>query len=164
MKLKKFDVVKIIEDLPQLTEKEIYKGYSGVVVETKGDLITVWVLNPYNKGETAFVDIAEKSLVYLYEWDKDSSRLEMEEFFNPLNREKYQKLSKIDVKEYDVVELINEKPQYLVEGVHKGDRGCVISEYAIKGKWNIIFSERGTGKDIAEISVDRNDFIVIDKF
>lgn len=57
-------------------------------------------------------------------------------------------------------------------GIHKDytgtiakiDRGCVISTYAIDNHWEIIFSERGTGKDIAQIGVAREDFKIIDKF
>ena len=48
--------------------------------------------------------------------------------------------------------------------MHKGDRDSVISTYAIDNHWEIIFSERGTGKDIAQIGVDRKDFIIIDEF
>ena len=65
------------------------------------------------------------------------------------------------MKEYDKVELITEDPKYAIEGVYKGMTGCVISSYAINNKWLIIFSENSTGKDIAEISVDRNDFKII---
>ena len=89
---------------------------------------------------------------------------EMEEFLESVNMEKYTSLSECDVKEYDVVELIVEKPEYAMEGVHKGDRGCVISTYAIDNCWEIIFSERGTGRDLAQIGVAREDFKIIDKF
>lgn len=67
-----------------------------------------------------------------------------------------------DVKEYDKVEMIVEKPKYAIEGVHKGMAGCVISSYAIKNEWLIVFSEEGTGKDIAELCVAREDFKVIE--
>lgn len=40
-------------------------------------------------------------------------------------------------------------------------RGCVMSEYAIKGQWQIIFSEEGTGKDVADIMVSEEDFILV---
>ena len=66
------------------------------------------------------------------------------------------------MKEYDRVELIVEKEAYAKEGVHKGMTGCVISSYAINNQWLIIFSEDGTGKDIADICVDREDFKVIE--
>lgn len=67
-----------------------------------------------------------------------------------------------DLKEYDKVEMIVEKPKYAIEGVHKGMTGCVTSSYAIKNEWLIVFSEEGTGKDIAELCVAREDFKVIE--
>lgn len=66
-----------------------------------------------------------------------------------------------EVKEYDKVEMIVEKSKYAIEGVHKGMTGCVMSSYAIKNEWLIVFSEEGTGKDIAELCVSREDFKVI---
>lgn len=66
-----------------------------------------------------------------------------------------------DVKEYDKVELIVEKPKYAAEGVYKGT-GCGISSYAINNRWLIIFSEDCIGKDIADTCVDREDFKVIE--
>ena len=53
------------------------------------------------------------------------------------------------------------KPKYKKEGVVKGMRGCVMSEYAIKGQWQIIFSEEGTGKDVADIMVSEEDLILV---
>ena len=67
-----------------------------------------------------------------------------------------------DVKEYDKVELIVEKPKYAIEGVHKGMAGCVMSSYAINNQWLVVFSEDGAGKDIAEICIDREDFKVVE--
>ena len=64
-------------------------------------------------------------------------------------------------KEYDMVELAVDKPKYKKEGVKKGMRGCVMGEYAIKGQWQIIFSEEGTGKDVADIMVAEEDLILI---
>ena len=89
---------------------------------------------------------------------------EIKEFVSNVRMEKYTKLSPCDVQEYDAVELIVEKPKYARKGVHKGDRGCVISTYAIDNYWEIIFSEQSTGKDIAQIGVAREDFKIIDKF
>ena len=67
----------------------------------------------------------------------------------------------IRFKEYDMVELTVDKPKYKKEGVVKGMRGCVMSEYAIKGQWQIIFSEEGTGKDVADIMVSEEDLILV---
>lgn len=57
----------------------------------------------------------------------------------------------------DLVELIKEKPAYSKAGVKVGDFGAVMSEKAVNGKWQVIFSEFYTGKDIADIMVAEED-------
>ncbi len=67
------------------------------------------------------------------------------------------------MKYLDLVELIKEKPAYTKAGVKIGDFGAVMSERAVEGKWQIVFSEFHTGKDIADIMVDEEDLRVYDK-
>ena len=67
------------------------------------------------------------------------------------------------MKYLDLVELIKEKETYTKAGVKVGDFGAVMSEKSINGKWQVIFSEFYTGKDIADIMVDEEDLKVYDK-
>ena len=67
------------------------------------------------------------------------------------------------MKEYDLVELINLRPEYEKEGLKLGDFGAVMCEKPINGKWLVIFSEFYTGKDIADISVREEDLKVWDR-
>lgn len=64
------------------------------------------------------------------------------------------------MKYLDLVELVKEKPPYTEAGVRVGDFGAVMSEKAINGKWQVIFSEFHTGKDIADIMVAEEDLKV----
>lgn len=64
------------------------------------------------------------------------------------------------MKYLDLVELINEKSTYTKAGVKVGDFGAVMSEESINGKWQVVFSEFYTGKDIADIMVDEKDLKV----
>lgn len=64
------------------------------------------------------------------------------------------------MKYLDLVELIKEKPVYTKAGVKIGDFGAVMSENSINGKWQVIFSEFYTGKDIADIMVSEEDLKV----
>lgn len=64
------------------------------------------------------------------------------------------------MKYLDLVELIKEKPAYTKAGVKVGDFGAVMSEEAVNGKWQVIFSEFYTGKDIADIMVSEEDLKV----
>ncbi len=66
------------------------------------------------------------------------------------------------MKYLDLVELVVEKPAYLKAGVKRGDFGAVMSKEAIDGKWQVVFSEFYTGKDIADIMVYENDLKVHD--
>ena len=67
------------------------------------------------------------------------------------------------MKYLDLVELIKEKPAYTKAGVKIGDFGAVMSERTVDDKWQVVFSEFHTGKDIADIMVDEEDLRVYDK-
>jgi len=58
------------------------------------------------------------------------------------------------MKYLDLVELIEEKDAYTKAGVRVGDFGAVMSKTSTNGKWQVVFSEFYTGKDIADIMVD----------
>ena len=158
-----YDNIELTEEIEELAQNGIHKGYSGLIVKCEKDIYTVCFYNPYNFGEKAYAKVNKKFLIFSSRSDKRIIQ-ELQEFLQNVKMENYTHLTECDVKEYDVVELIVEKPKYAIEGVHKGDRGCVISTYAIDNHWEIIFSERGTGKDIAQIGVAREDFKIIDKF
>lgn len=64
------------------------------------------------------------------------------------------------MKYLDLVELIKEKPAYIKAGVKVGDFGAVMSEKSDNGKWQVVFSEFYTGKDIADIMVNEEDLKV----
>ena len=66
----------------------------------------------------------------------------------------------LDMKYLDLVELIKEKPAYTKAGVKVGDFGAIMSEKPINGKWQVVFSEFYTGKDIADIMVAEEDLKV----
>lgn len=66
------------------------------------------------------------------------------------------------MKYLDLVELIKEKPAYTKAGVKVGDFGAVMSDKPISGKWQVVFSEFYTGKDIADIMVNEEDLKVRD--
>ena len=68
--------------------------------------------------------------------------------------------SEIYLKCQVLVELIKEKPAYTKAGVKVGDFGAIMSEKPINGKWQVVFSEFYTGKDIADIMVAEEDLKV----
>ncbi len=163
--MKQWEYVTLTEELEDIAQNGIHKGYDGLITDIDGDIYTVWFTNSKNKGELAWAKIHKKYLALNSNIKLNRRLLELiKEFVSNVQMEKYTRLTECDVKEYDAVELVVEKPKYAIAGVHQGDRGCVISTYAVDNHWEIIFSERGTGKDIAQISVAREDFKIIDKF
>ena len=64
------------------------------------------------------------------------------------------------MKEYDLVELIQDRDCYKKKGVQKGMFGAVMSEKCVNGKWQVVFSKFYTGKDIADIMVKEEDLLV----
>ena len=161
--MKVLEDVKLNEELEELSQRGIHKGYEGTIAKINGDIYTVWFFNPNNRGEFAFAEVNKKYLIPDKIVYPERLLLEMEEFFSNVKMEKYTRLTEYDVKEYDKVELLVEKPQYAFEGVHKGAHGCVWQSYAIDGKWGILFYNVGENNDQeVELNVHREDFKIIE--
>ena len=161
LNMKLYDNVKLEKEIKELAKKGIHQGYIGLIVKIDGNIFTICFYNPYNLGEYAFAKVNKSELSLVARAD-DKVIAEMKEYFGSINFETDTSLSKCDIKEYDKVELLVEKPEYAVEGVHKGAYGCVWHPYAIEGKWSILFYNVGDSHDKeVEISVRREDFRII---
>lgn len=138
-KLKKFDLIK-------LKNKQAYDCCNmvgceyGIVIDCDYDSADVLFFNPQNVGDYAIVQVKIKDLDV--EKQELPSELKNElalKLDNILSKCK-QKFEPLNVKEYDIVELIVEDEKYVKYGVHKGDRGCIISDRAIKNNVEVDFS------------------------
>ncbi len=67
------------------------------------------------------------------------------------------------MKEYDIVELLVDRPCYEREGVKKGMFGVIMSKEKLGDTWQVIFSEFGSGNDIADIEVRESDLKVVER-
>ena len=161
--MKKYDYVKLKNGQDNLTAQGITVGTKGEIAGRVNDGWLVMFNNPYDMMDYAVGVASEENLELLHSADGSS-----EQFFDAIIARKdfleHTKLAVRKLREYDCVELVTEKPEYTREGVRKGMRGCVMAEYACNGKWGVIFSERYTGKDIADIDVHEDDVKVVDKF
>ena len=119
-------------------------------------------MKSYNRGESVYAMVNQKFLRFSSRVDEKIIR-EMEEHFSNERMDFNKCLTECDVKEYDKVELLVEKPKYAMEGVHKGAHGCVLFPYAIEGRWGILFYNVGENNDEEiELNVDREDFKIIE--
>ena len=160
--MKVLEDVKLNEELEELAQRGIHKGYDGVIVKMEGDICTVCFYNSYNFGESAYAEVHKKQLAFIFRADERIIQ-EMEEHFSNVKMDFNKSLTECDVKEYDKVELLVEKSKYAFEGVHKGAQGCVLFPYAIEGRWGILFYNVGENNDEEiELNVDRDDFKVIE--
>ena len=65
------------------------------------------------------------------------------------------------MKMMDCVEVIAEKNEYAMDGVHKGMQGWICYEQKTEGYWLVNFPQCGEKDDIAEIDIKENDLKVI---
>ena len=100
--------------------------------------------NDKNQGECIFVSVAKTDV----EPDKYQLPKSVEEMLSK-NIQKIRELPKdfkpLEIKEYDQVELISDKEEYAKQCIAKGQRGCVMSEYATMDEVLVDFS--GIDKD-----------------
>ena len=160
--MRQYESVKLKNEVNALREKGIDVNTLGVPIFqiASSEQWIVMFLNPKNVGDYAVATVSEHDLIRLGSLPA-ATIAEIKEVVNRPDFFERTSFLPVRFKEYDMVELTVDKPKYKKEGVEKGMRGCVMSEYAIKGQWQIIFSEEGTGKDIADIMVSEEDLILV---
>lgn len=155
-------MVTLKKTVDNLVRRGITQGCGGVIIQVNEKDYRVMFMNGNNYGDGIFATVSEGDVQYLSSFPM-KFQSQLEDYLVGVDiYDETDKFISCDVKEYDKVELIVEKPKYVIEGVHKGMTGCVMSSYAIKNEWLIVFSEKETGKDIAELCVAREDFRVIE--
>ena len=122
--MKVLEDVKLNEELEELSQRGIHKGYEGTIAKINGDIYTVWFFNPNNRGEFAFVEVNKKYLIPDKIVYPERLLLEMEEFFANVKMEQYTHLTECDVKEYDKVELLVENRNMHLRACIKERRGA----------------------------------------
>ena len=65
------------------------------------------------------------------------------------------------MKYLDCVEVVVEKEAYAKCGVHKGMQGVIWLEECVDGRWDVCFPQYGEKEDIAEISIQEEDLILL---
>lgn len=141
--MEKYDLIELKDDIKKLSLKNIAKQTIGVIIEIN-DTCLVMFLNNKNMGEYAFAKVDEKHLKFLDKFPQENMG-ELIEFIKKTDFNKFQSFLATHINEYDLVELLIEKESYTKYGIHKKDRGCVMSSYAIKGYIEVDFS--GVDKD-----------------
>ena len=137
--MKIYDFVELISSLDYLEEKGIHKESKGTIIELKNSDAFVVFFNEKNMGDYAVANVETKFLKTIGEFPKEHHD-KLKVFIKDLDYNKNEQFKDVNVKEYDLVELLVEDEKYTRFGAHKGDRGCVISNYAIHNKVEVDFS------------------------
>lgn len=141
--MKKFDIVKLKNDV-KYRKNGLKNGFYGVIIDIFPNFFDILFFNDKNQGECIFVSVAKTDV----EPDKYQLPKSVEEMLSK-NIQKIRELPKnfkpLEIKEYDLVELINDKEEYAKQGIAKGQRGCAMSEYATMDEVLVDFS--GIDKD-----------------
>ena len=160
--MRKHDHVILKNENDMLTKRGIYKNCRGEVVDINGDKLKILFDHPRIHGNYAFVWINESDVEFDYRASEYADQL-TDELLSKTDETKHTSLIEADVHEYDWVELIVEEEKYTKYGVHKGAVGCVIFDDSYDNKWDIAFVKPdGSGEDLAEICVAREDFKIIE--
>ena len=137
--MKIYDFVELISSLDYLKEKGIHKGSKGTIIELKNNNAFVVFFNEKNMGDYAVNKVGTRFLKSIGEFPEEHLD-KLNAFIKDLDYDKNTHFTDIEIKEYDLVELLVEDEKYSKFGVHKGNRGCVISNCAIQNKVEVDFS------------------------
>lgn len=161
--MKEFNLIELVNNNTKLNGKGIFKGNNGVLITLIPQSLDriVMFLNPKNLGDYAVAVVNEKDLNYVGELPEET-KLTYKEIVNRSDFFNHIAFTPLKLKEYDKVVLAVDKPKYQKEGVTKGMIGCIMSEQAINGEHQVIFSENNTGKDIADIMISEEDLILLE--
>lgn len=137
--MKKSDLVVLKNDKPYI-ESNLKKGMHGIVVSSNGRISDVLFFNPENRGDYLIAKINANDV------DVEKERLpydlaeELNEKLKNSEIKSKNHFKTLKIKAYDMVELTVEDAKYSKYGIHKGDRGCVMDDYAVKNYIEVDFS------------------------
>ena len=156
------DYVRLKNDTEELSAKNIFKGFDGILVSyiTATDEWVVEFLDSYNFGEFAVAKAKAGDLEYTGPYTPEL----MDEFLEEINRPDFYthtELKPPKFKEYDSVIITKDKPEYEKYGVKKGMRGCIASTYAIRSQWSVLVSIKPSYDE--DIEIHEDDMELVDK-
>lgn len=128
--MKQYDFVKLIKINDKYKQYNLYINATGIVWETsdKGH-VKVLFMNKYNECEYAYLDVNTNDLEII----QSDEFTELKNFLDE-NSKKFIPLekgfSKKEFNAYDDVELLIEDPKLAELGIHKGDIGTIMEDYA----------------------------------
>lgn len=161
--MKKFDLIKLKNEEPY-RQYNLEKNMHGIVLECNFNILNVLFFNPKNLGDYIIIKIRKNDVVEEKEKLPENIITELNLKLESILSKTKEKFKPLSVKAYDNVELLVEDDKYSKYGIHKGDIGCVMDDYAVQDYVEVDFS--GIDQDGNyygdSISVKVSDLKVID--
>ncbi|MBE7082536.1 MAG: hypothetical protein E7378_02510 [Clostridiales bacterium] len=162
--MKKFDIIVLNND-ELYTEFNLTRGMHGIVIDKTFDKLEVLFFNPSNYGETVVVWVAECDVSKEQEVLPENLLKELVGKIDIIKRRAKENIELPSFKQYDMVELLVEEKRYSKHGIHKGDTGCIMENFAVNGYVEVDFSGIDENGDFQGdfISVKLEDLKIINK-
>ena len=154
--MKKYQIIELIEEYCGFA-----KGTKGIIIDEENGNNKILFLNEKNVGDFACISVKNKFFKKIEDFPLQLVN-ELENFVKNYEINEKNTFEQNKFKEFDFVELLVEKEKYSKHGVHKGMCGVIMADYAVKNQYYVIFSEEGSGKDIADICVNGEDLKLVD--
>ncbi len=129
--MKQFDFVKLTTINKNLEKFNLYPNTMGIVINTVDNFATVMFFNEHNQGDYACIKVDIKHL----ETSPEKPSSEIVDYFknNILNFDLKEKgFDKKIFNMFDNVELMVENDKYAKYGIHKGFKGVIMEDFAVK--------------------------------
>ena len=157
--MKKFDIVKLKHNNQKYLDCN--KDYFGIITNMLSDMCEVLFFNEKNWGDYIILKINISNLIFIKNLPEKYQR-ELENFITSNKFVNKEQFIQNKFNEYDLVEVTTEKEAYTKFGVHKGMKGVIMQNHAIKGGWYVIFTNEQTGEDIADVIINENDLKIME--
>lgn len=137
--MKKFDLVLLKNENPY-KQYNLEKNMHGIVLENYFDTLIVLFFNPKNQGDYITATISVSDVMVCNEKMPEKMINELSSNLDIIKSKSKEKFEPLRIKAYDMVELLVEDIKYTKYGIHKGDRGCVMENYAVQNYVEVDFS------------------------
>lgn len=136
--MKKYDIVKLVNETPY-KQNNLQKDMRGIIFRIR-DCVEVLFFNNLDTKDYAIVNINKNDLVVENQTLPEQLRQDFLKFEEKILRNAKNFLTTPQISAYQIVELLVEDEKYTKLGIHKGDRGCIMSDKIVANCVEVDFS------------------------
>jgi len=129
--MKKYDIVRLSNLIEEYKQNNLYLNAQGIILECSNEKSEILFCNEYNQGDYAYLEVRNNDIEIISE---DAPSIFINYIQDNLKNftPKEKGFKKKEFEAYSQVELLIEDDKYSKFGVHKGDKGVIMEDYAVK--------------------------------